>query len=149
MDEFKMKYTGRGLTNAEFKFGDVMKTEMPPADCLMVIHVLHHLNSFAEQDQLMRDCVGKLKPGGKLLICEVQSRPWWKLFLSYCADYMLYPGDSIYYRKPAEIIDVLKSCNLDVHFEESHKGCPFPHVTYVATKRGEMPNSGATVSAQQ
>jgi len=137
-DQFKMKYANRGLANVRFQVGDAMKMDTPPADCFMVIHVLHHLASFAAQDKFIHDCVGKLKPGGTLLICEVQSRPWWKLMLSYAADYLLYPGDGIYYRKPAELMRVLEQNGLAVQVESSHHGCPFSHITYIARKKLEI-----------
>lgn len=133
-DEFKMKYADRQLPNTEFRVGDAMQMDTPLADCFMAIHVLHHLTSYAAQDQFIRDCVGKLKPGGTLLICEVQPRPWWKLLLSYCADYMLYPGDGIHYRKPNELIAALEQHGLAIQVESSHHGCPFSHITYVARK---------------
>ncbi len=133
-DHAKMKYADRGMGNVEFHVGDIMKMDTPPADCLLVIHVLHHLSSFAAQDQFIHDCVSKLKSSGTLLICEVQPRPRWKLLLSYVADYLLYPGDGIYYRKPADLVRVLEQNGFKVKAESSHAGCPFSHMTYVARK---------------
>jgi len=133
-DESKIKYADRGISNVQFKATDITKTSLSPADCILLIHVLHHLDSYDEQEKLIKACFKNLKIGGKLIICEVDRRPWWKFLLSKIADHMLYLGDRIYYRFPVELKPLLNKFFTDIAVERMHKGTPFSHVTYTCVK---------------
>ena len=133
-DESKIKYADRGFSNAHFETSDIAKTNIPSADCVLLIHVLHHLNSYNEQEALIEACFKNLKDGGKLIICEVDKYPWWKFFLSQIADHLLYPGDHIYYRFPGELVPLLNKFFTNISRERMHQGTPFSHITYICTK---------------
>lgn len=134
LDAYKIKFANRGLPNAFFKFADVVKTVISPADCILLIHVLHHFNSYEEQDVLLRVCYDKLKVGGTLLICEVQKYPRWKYLLSKLADFLLYPGEAIFYRFPKQMLPLLKTMSPNIQNVIMHQGTPFSHITYIVTK---------------
>src|SRR5439155_1019882 len=68
LDGFKMKHADKGIPNVEFRLADITKTNIPPADCILLIHVLHHLASSEDQEPLVRACLDRIKSGGKLLI---------------------------------------------------------------------------------
>ncbi|MDP3999623.1 MAG: class I SAM-dependent methyltransferase [bacterium] len=135
LDMSKIKYADRGLGNVHFQAADITRAQIPSADCILLIHVLHHLNSYSEQEVLIRACYDKLKEGGKLIICEIDRYPWWKFILTQMADHLLYPGDRIYYRFPAELLSFLKTLQFNIQYQKSHQGTPFSHVTYVCEKR--------------
>lgn len=133
-DELKMKYANRGFSNARFETTDITKANIPPADCVLLIHVLHHLNSYDEQEKLIEACFQNLKNGGKLIICEVDKYPFWKFILSQIADHLLYPGDHIYYRFPDSLLALLNKFFTDISQERMHQGTPFSHITYICAK---------------
>lgn len=135
LDDYKMRYAGHGIKNVEFKVADITSTDMPPADSILLIHVLHHLNSLKEQEVLLGTCLKKLKTGGKLLIVEIDRSPWWKFVLTQIADHMLYPGDKIYYRFPQDMLPLLENLSLEVETRAMHHGTPFSHITYICTKK--------------
>ena len=135
LDTSKIKYADQGIVNVRFQTADITKAKIPDADCILLIHVLHHLNSYSEQEVLLKACYDKLKEGGKLIICEIDRYPWWKFILAKIADYLLYPGDRIYYRFPKELLAFLRTLPLDIQYQKSHQYTPFSHVTYVCRKQ--------------
>jgi len=68
---------------------------IPPADCILLIHVLYHLASSEDQEPLVRVCLDRINSGGKLIIAEIDRQPWWKFAFTQVADHMLYPGQGI------------------------------------------------------
>lgn len=140
LDEAKLRHAPRGLDNVTFRGADIRTAATESADAILLIHVLHHLGSYAEQEPLLASCREKLKPGGRLVVCEVDRRPYWKYLLGWLADRLLYPGDDIFYRFPDELAPLIESCGFQVDAIRSDAGTPFAHVTYVAVKR-EVPTS--------
>lgn len=136
LDEYKIARAQKLTPNVEFSLADITKTEIPPADCVLLIHVLHHLNSYAEQEPLLRACFEKLKVGGKLIIAEIQPRPWWKLILTKIADRILYRFNRPYYPFPEILRPLLSKLPATVEvYPEDHRGTPFSHITYVCAKK--------------
>jgi len=91
MNENRLKFANIGIKNTKFRAGDITKINIPQADCIIFTHVLHHLFTYEEQERLLKFCYEKLKPGGKLIICEVNRYPKWKYLISLIADKVLYP----------------------------------------------------------
>ena len=135
LDKKKISHANRGLKNVDCRFGDITKADIPPADCILLIHVLHHLNSFEEQEDLLAVCFKKLKKEGRLVIAEIDSRPRWKFLLTRLADYLLYPGDKIYYRFPKAMEALLKKFSREIKFETIDKNGPFSSVAYICSKK--------------
>lgn len=135
LDKQKINFSNRGIGNVECRLEDIIKINIPPADCILLIHVLHHLDSFQEQEDLLAACFSKLKKGGRLIIAEINSRPWWKFILTRLADHLLYPGDKIYYRFSGEMEVLLKKFSTEVKFEAIDKGGPFSSVAYICIKK--------------
>lgn len=133
LDVEKIKHAHRGLPNARFQSADVTQAPMEPADCILLIHVLHHLGSYDEQRLLLMECVKRLKPSGRLIICEVDRVPLWKLFLGRVADGLLYPGQPVFYRYEKNMAAFLKQAGLFIEVQRMHSGTPFSHITYIAS----------------
>ncbi|MCM2304022.1 MAG: glycosyltransferase [Elusimicrobia bacterium] len=134
-DTVKLRHAPRGLGNVTFRDGDVRTAVTEPADAILLIHVLHHLGSYEEQEPLLASCREKLKPDGRLVVCEVDRRPYWKYLLGWLADRLLYPGDDIFYRFPEDLAPILERCGFRVDTIRSDAATPFAHVTYVGIKR--------------
>ena len=123
------------LSNATFIEGDVTKLELPSADIIIMVHVLHHLSSFFDQVKLIKQCKKKLKSSGKLIIVEVEPKASFKYFVTWLTDHFLVPllfehklYSPIYFRKGKEWKKVLKrdgfNCNI-INAEQNH---PFTHI---------------------
>lgn len=135
LDAAKIKVADRGIGNVSFRRADIRKDIIPEVDCIVVVHVLHHLPSFKEQNEVLRACAVHLRPGGLLVITEVDDRPRWKYALSWIADHILYPRDTITFRPQAGWVSLLETSGLIVRVISMHEGALFPHVTFVARKR--------------
>lgn len=133
-DENKIKFANRGLSNVECKVGDITKIEIPPADCVILIHVLHHLPSYQDQEKLLERCVRALNPGGSLIITEVDYKPWWKFIFCFLADHILYPYDSINFRSSLDFLESLRLLPFRVKIFPMHQDTLFSHITYVCRK---------------
>jgi 2-polyprenyl-3-methyl-5-hydroxy-6-metoxy-1,4-benzoquinol methylase len=130
----KTKYGDRGYSNVSCRYGDITKVEIPPADCIVFIHVLHHLPSHESQKELLITCKNKLKDGGTLLIAEVGERPLWKHFLCYIADRILYPQDKLHYRTNSDMVEILSVLFKNVQVIPMDEGTAFSHITYLCRK---------------
>ncbi len=134
LDAVKIARAPRGGANVVNRLGDIRTETLDPAACILLVHVLHHLDSFEAQERLLASCREKLNDGGRLVICEVNSAPRWKYGLGWLADRVLYPGDPIFYRFPAEMKELLSRSGFRSETRLVHEGTPFSHAVYVCTK---------------
>lgn len=135
LDRAKAALADRGVQNAVFSLDDAVAAPLPAADAILLIHVLHHLRSFEEQTVLLRRCLAALKPGGRLVICEVDRRPSWKFALAHLADWILYPGDPILYRMPEDLSALLAAEGFSCELLRVDEGTPFSHVAFVCARK--------------
>ncbi|PJE70162.1 hypothetical protein COU97_01205 [Candidatus Shapirobacteria bacterium CG10_big_fil_rev_8_21_14_0_10_48_15] len=134
-DEKKIRVANRGVANVKFFRDDITKIKLVPADTILLIHVLHHLNSLADQEKLLKACRQKLKKSGQLIIAEVDRKPVGKYWLGWLVDHLLYPRDRIFYRFPAEFKKLFASLGFKVKLIRASQGKPFAHVIYLLSKR--------------
>ena len=135
MDEGKIHFADRKVPNASFQIGDATKMHVKNLDAILLLDVLHHLHSYGDQEKLIRSCHSMLKPGGKLIILEVNGTPLWKLVVARVADAVLYSGQPVYYRYEASMKPMLMR-----HFTKTNISAqrlihnPFPHMIYLCKK---------------
>jgi SAM-dependent methyltransferase len=134
LDAVKIRMAPRGAPNVVNRLGDIRTEALEPAACILLVHVLHHLDSFEAQERLLASCREKLNDGGCLVICEVNSAPGWKYALGWLTDRVLYPGDPIFYRFPSEMHELLTRCGFRTETRLVHEGTPFSHAVYICTK---------------
>tara|TARA_B110000438_G_C15667662_1_gene586756 strand:- start:209 stop:826 length:618 start_codon:yes stop_codon:yes gene_type:complete len=134
MNENRLKFANIGIKNTKFQAGDITKINIPQTDCIIFTHVLHHLFTYEEQEKLLNFCYEKLKPGGKLIICEVNRYPKWKYLISLLADKILYPFEKINFLSIKSLKDLLEKMNFNVEVIPMDKGSVFSHVTLIAKK---------------
>lgn len=87
-----------GINNITFYNKDITKIPIKKASAIVIMHVLHHLKSYNDQEKLIEECVRKLNSGWMLLIDEVDRQYTFRYFLAILTDNMLYLGDTFYYR---------------------------------------------------
>ena len=133
----KVKLAQKGLPNITFQTGDITKAQVSKADVIVMMHVLHHLGSYQEQEELLSKVCQKLKKGGVLLIDEVFNQPVWKRYLGRIVDWLLYPFDPIFYRFQPEMVRLLKKHPLKVVKIKNVDGhlAPFAQIVYLCKKR--------------
>ena len=131
----KLRYADRGVTNAEFQYGDAMTAQWDRCQGIALIHLLHHLSSYEDQDRLLHLCYESLDANGSLLVLEVDKRPWWKYCLAQLVDNVAYPFDRFYFRDRAAFEELLRSVGFrNIRFVPGHHGVPLSHMVLVAQK---------------
>lgn len=133
----KISVAKKGFPNVRYLTQDITKIKAPKADAIILMHVLHHLGSYQEQEELLAVCVEKLKKGGTLLIDEVYNQPPWKRHFGRVVDFLLYPFDKMYYRLQPEMLKLLKRYPLEIVKVQNVDGrlAPFAQVVYLCQKK--------------
>lgn len=133
-DGGKIDLADRGVENVKFLRADITKIKVKKAKAILLVHVLHHLNSFEEQERLIKKCGAKLKKDGQVFIVEVDQQPKWKYLLGWLADHLLYCGNKIYYRFPHQYLSLFTKLGFRVKIIRADKDKPFAHLIYVLRK---------------
>ena len=135
-DKAKIRFVNRGVANVRAILGDATKTVENGLSAIVLLDVLHHLESYAQQETLIVACKKMLEKNGRLIISEVDRKPFWKLVLARATDFLLYPWEPVYYGYRVKLFPVLER-----HFGKSmitvHRFAhnPFPHLVYVCQKK--------------
>jgi len=135
-DGNKIKFADHGIANTSFQIGDATKMHVKNLDAILLLDVLHHLNSYKDQERLIYSCMNMLKSNGRLFIIEVNNKPFWKLVLGRTTDALLYFGQPVYYRYKNEMVIMLSKYfgkNYMIAHQFTHN--PFPQVLYICQKR--------------
>lgn len=138
----RIKEAGKGFKNAKFVRGDVLTQKFPNADCILIVHVLHHLFSKDQQLILLNSVSKKLKRNGKLIVAEVIERPLAKYVFSWLTDAFTVPilfekklfDFNFHYRSMNEWVRLLEENGFLVEAIPAHKGMPFSHAIFKCTK---------------
>ncbi len=130
LNDGKISRADKGIKNTEFKAGDIRNKEIPKADSIVLMHVLHHLDNFIQQENLIKVCLKKLNTKGELLIIECVKSPIFLFALTRIADFLMYPGDHIYYRDTKEWESLFDKLKLKYDTIPAYKGKPFTHVIF-------------------
>ena len=91
IDKKRIKNANRGLSNTNFILGDATKFNLPKSDVIVMMHLLHHLKSFEEQESLAKKCKSRLGKSGKLIIVEIEPRLSFKYLITWLVDHFLVP----------------------------------------------------------
>jgi len=81
----------RKRKNIKFIFGDVVKTNLPKANCYLMIDMLHHI-SFKNQDKIIRFISKRLDGNSLLIIKEVDSSNRVPFLFGHIIEKFLYQG---------------------------------------------------------
>jgi 2-polyprenyl-3-methyl-5-hydroxy-6-metoxy-1,4-benzoquinol methylase len=121
--------------------GDITKTKLPQADAILLLHVLHHLISYKQQEELLQECYQKITKNGKLIIVEVEPKISYKYLLTWLVDHFLVSWifdkklySPIYFRKSKEWTEVLNNLGLKTKVRNMEKNKPFSHILIEASK---------------
>ena len=127
----------KGVKNAFFSVGDIIKTPYPKADAVVLFHVLHHLPNKDAQEEVLKKAKNSLEKKGKLVIVEVHVRPTIKYAAAWVADHFLVPWvfekrffTRAHFRKEQEWINLLKKMGFNVAVTQATSGRPFPNIIF-------------------
>lgn len=144
IDETRISQADHGLANVSFRVDDATKVKIPGCKAIVLFHLLHHLESFSDQERVIKNCLKALKKGGKLIIVEVNIKLTFKYLLSWLADHFIVPilfekklfEPYIYFRKKEEWLKLLGSLGFSCKVIPAELGKPFTHIIFDCTKNG-------------
>lgn len=142
IDKERIFQADKNIPNVIFKYGDATKFRLIKSDAIILSHLLHHLSSYKQQDELLKKCVYNLKKGSKLIIAEVDTRPISKYLISLLTDYFLVPWlfdrkiyERTYFRSRKDWLLLFSELGLKSKSIVAHKDKPFSHVVFVCEVR--------------
>lgn len=142
IDKKRIKDANRGLKNVSFQWGDVTRVQFPSCDTIVIFHVLHHLNSYSEQKNLIVKCFNQLKRGGKLIIVEVEPKFSFIYCVTWLTDHFIVPWlfekrlySPIFFRKSSDWRRIISKNNFSCTIINAQKGHPFTHVILECQKK--------------
>lgn len=130
----------RGQSGLEFRVGDVVTSDYPPADIVTLIDVLY-LIPFEAQKTILAKCRNALPSGGLLAVKDMDTRPWWKYIWNNLEETLAVKiigftlGHRFYFQRRREFTAMLNRFGFDVEIVPLHKGYWYPHILYLARKK--------------
>lgn len=141
MDKKRIKVANRNVPNATFILGDIRKIKIPLSDTIVISHVLHHLSSHYEQEEVLRSCFQKLKGNGQVIILEIYVAKNVKYILGWIFDHFLVPiffenrlYSPIYYRNKKDWEKLLSSLGFKTTIHDVSAKKPISNIMIVGKK---------------
>lgn len=133
----RLERAKKGITNAHYLLGDIVKISYPKSDAIILFHVLHHLPGKAAQEKVLLKTKKSLKKNGTLIIVDVHVVPTIKYVAAWIADHFLVPWvfekrffTRAYFRKAHEWKNLLTDLGFSVRSREETSGRPFPNIIF-------------------
>lgn len=142
IDKKRIAIADRKIPNTKFKPGDATKLTIPDTDVIIFFHVLHHLNSYKQQDEVLKKCYKRLKAGGKLFIAEVEIEPSPKYWICWLFDHFFVPWvfegrfyTPAYFRSSRDWKKFLNEVGFECKIIPASNGRPFSNVILDCTRK--------------
>jgi 2-polyprenyl-3-methyl-5-hydroxy-6-metoxy-1,4-benzoquinol methylase len=124
-----------GLGNVRFEHADAASSaggeELDIAYC---IDMLHHVSP-KTAEKILTLIEGRLRPGGRLVLKEIDTQPRAKLYFTCLLDRLMAPRDCFFYRDAATWRAAVTGAGLRVEgVYPLRNWIPFPHILLAASK---------------
>ena len=121
---------------ADFRVADVARAQLPLADTVLLIDVLHYL-PIAEQDALLLSATRALRPGGRILVRELDGDPSARSRVTRGFEWVgrklgLNRGRATAYRPARAVIELLERQQLKCRVQGASERTPFANVLIIA-----------------
>ncbi len=122
----------------ELQQGDARSAELPEADTVMLIDLIHYF-TLEEQDRILERAAKAVRPGGRLLVREADTergaRSWATLLEEKVFTTLRFNrGERVKFRSAASIVKVLEAQGLAVEVRPAWGKTPFSNVLFVARR---------------
>ncbi len=123
-----------GLANATYAVGDARtyRADDQYAAAYM-LDIVHHIPPETVEPLLFELGTG-LRPGGVLLVKDVDTQPAYKRWFTHALDLLMSPGGVIHYWPAAELAALLQRVGFRVHRHLMVDVLPYPHVLFICRK---------------
>ena len=124
------------LKNVEYHAKDALLWNNEEAfDAIYMLDLVHHLPREQVRGFLIR-VRALLRPGGLLLLKEVEDRPRWKMAFTWLLDRLMVGAEPIHYWPAPDLVALLDGLGFDVVKHRMRDILPYPHVLYVCRLPG-------------
>jgi 2-polyprenyl-3-methyl-5-hydroxy-6-metoxy-1,4-benzoquinol methylase len=125
-----------GLDNATYRVGDAtgFRGGEAPYDAAYMLDIVHHIPPDTVAP-LVEQLAKVLPAGGRLLIKDVERRPFYKRWFTHALDLAMDPRSPVRYWAAEELTPVLESAGFRVYRHLMVDILPYPHVLYVCERR--------------
>ena len=106
---------------------------LPSCDAVTLLDVLHHVAPDVRL-RLLQEVFQKLRPGGELVIKDIDKTPRFKYLWNYLHDWVMTQGKPCYYLGSFEMCRLLEEIGFVVVPEPLETRDPYPHILYRCTK---------------
>ena len=132
-----------GLDNVEYHAGDALEWEGGRRfDAVYLLDLVHHLPR-AEVPDFLERIRGLIRPGGVLLIKDVEDRPRWKVGFTLLLDRLMVGKEPIHYWPEADLSSLLRGLGFEVRRHRMKDFLPYPHILYIGHLREDPSASDA------
>ena len=122
------------LRNVAYELGDATALgERGPIDAAYMLDIVHHVPEGAVRSLLER-LHASLRPGGRLLVKDVDTRPRHKRWFTHALDRLMDPRAPIRYWSSEELGALLQDVGFRVRRHLMVDVLPYPHVLYVCER---------------
>lgn len=135
IDKKRLRIANRGVKNVTFAWGDATTVTIPKANAIVLFHLLHHLNSYKDQEKVIEMCFNQLKKNGKLVIIEAEPEFSIKYLITWLTDHFIVPWlferrfySPIFFRHRREWKKVLARMGFSCRINRADAGHPFTHI---------------------
>jgi SAM-dependent methyltransferase len=135
-DADKIEVARKAGPEGDFQIADVAHAELPLADTILLIDVLHYL-PLAEQDALLVAARRALAPGGRLLVRELDGDPSARSGITRIFEWLgrkigVNRGRATAYRSASSLTQLLEAQGLSCRVQGASESTPFANVLIVA-----------------
>lgn len=137
-----------GALALTFAQGDARTAEIPEADTVLLIDLLHYCHA-AEQDEILRRAARAVRPGGRLIVREADTERGVRSFLTKASERFFTlirfnVGDRVEFRAAREIAAVMEAEGLACDIAPAWGKTPYSNVWIVGARPlGAQPLSAA------
>ena len=121
------------INNLSFEVDDLANQQQSLYNSIVLIDLLHHLNTF-EKTKLLSDCHNLLSKNGVLIIKDINTKPLFKYIWNYIHDLVMTRFSKLEFYDQNKMINILSYCGFKVITHYSIKNIFYPHYIYVCKK---------------
>jgi SAM-dependent methyltransferase len=123
-----------GLDNARYTVGDARayRADAEYAAAYM-LDIVHHVPPDTVEP-LLGELHRSIRPGGRLLVKDVDTQPAYKRWFTHALDLLMSPGGAIHYWPAGELQALLERVGFRVYRHLMVDVLPYPHVLFICYK---------------
>lgn len=130
----QMAATRLGVANVLYEEGDGRQFTAQPVAAAYMLDIIHHIPKESVQP-LLCSIRRSLPVGGFLLVKDIDTRPFAKLWFTWLLDKAMGPRDPVRYWSAAELTAALEQAGFTVRRHLMVDSLPYPHVLYICQAR--------------